>query len=317
MLLDQPGLGKTNSAIYLAEELKAQKGLQHCLIICGVNTLKANWEKEIIKFSNLSCRILGKRVNRKGNISYASVKERAAELMHPIDEFFIITNIETIRSEDIVQALRTTKNKIDMVVMDEAHKVSNSSMQGKNMLKLNRYRYKIALTGTLILNNPLSAYGPLKWIGVEHANLTTFKSQYCVFGGFGGHQIIGYKNLDILKQEIESCSLRRLKSDMKDLPPKIVINEVIEMDDKHRKFYDAVKDGIKEECNKVILDANNTLALTTRLRQATACPSILTTENIISSKVQRAIDLVEELCAAGEKVVIMSVFKETLNVLMD
>ena len=80
------------------------------------------------------------------------------------------------RNEDILQALKTTKNKIDMVVIDEAHKISPSSQQGKNVLKLQKYQYKIALTGTLILNNPLSAYGALKWIGVEHAGLTNFKA---------------------------------------------------------------------------------------------------------------------------------------------
>ena len=42
LLLDQPGLGKSKTIINLAEELKAQKGLKHCLIICGINTLKAN-----------------------------------------------------------------------------------------------------------------------------------------------------------------------------------------------------------------------------------------------------------------------------------
>lgn len=315
LLLDQPGLGKSNSAIYLAEELHAQKGLEHCLIVCGVNTLKANWKREIQKFSTLSCRILGERISKKGKITYSSVKERAAELMSPIAEFFIIMNIECLRNSDIIQALRTTKNKIDMVVVDEAHKISSSSQQGQNMIKMSKYKYKLALTGTLILNNPLSAYGALKWIGIEHANLTNFKSQYCVYGGFGGHQIVGYKNLNILKEEIESCSLRRLKDEVRDLPPKTIINEIVEMDDIHRKFYDDVKQGVKEECNKIVLNANNTLALTTRLRQATACPSILTTNNIISSKVSRAIDLVEEICATGEKVVIMSVFKETLNVL--
>ena len=38
--------GKTKTQmIYLAEELKAQKGLEHCLIICGINALKSNLEK--------------------------------------------------------------------------------------------------------------------------------------------------------------------------------------------------------------------------------------------------------------------------------
>ena len=178
--------------IYFAQELKEQKGLEHCLIICGINTLKANWEKEIKQHSDLSCKIIGKKVTRNGTVYYKSIKERVVEILNPIDEFFIIINIESLRNDEIVQAFRNTKNKIDMVVVDEVHKTSNqSSSQGSNLLKLNKYNYKIGLSGTLISNNPLNAYLPLKWIGAEKANLTNFKGQYCEFGGYGGHQIIG------------------------------------------------------------------------------------------------------------------------------
>ena len=310
MLLDQPGLGKSKTIINLAEELKAQKGLQHCLIICGINTLKANWKKEIKTHSNLSFRVIGEKVSKKGNVSYATIKERANELKQPLDAFFYIINVESLRSDDVIDAIKNSKNTIDMIVFDEVHKAANtSSQQGHNLLKLKNHKYKIALTGTLLTNNPLNAYLPLKWIGVEQSTLTNFKSQYCEFGGFGGYQIVGYKNIDILKEEIDKCSLRRTK-DLLNLPPKNIINEMVEMSDSHRKFYENVKDGVKEECDKIELKANNVLALTTRLRQATSCPSILTSEDIVSSKIERCIDLVDEIVSQGDKVVIMSAFKE-------
>ena len=313
LLLDQPGLGKSKTIINLAEELKAQKGLEHCLIICGINTLKSNWKKEIKLHSNLSCRVIGEKISKKGNVSYASVKERAAELKQPLDAFFYIINVESLRSEDVIEAIKKSSNKIDMIVFDEVHKANNSSsQQGHNLLKLKDHKYKIGLTGTLLTNNPLNAYLPLKWIGVEHSTLTNFKSQYCEFGGFGGYQIVGYKNIDILKEEIDACSLRRTK-DLLNLPPKNVIVELVEMNPLHSKFYENVKDGVKEECNKIELKTNNVLALTTRLRQATSCPSILTTENIPSSKIERCLDLVEEIVSQGDKVVIMSNFKEPVN----
>lgn len=316
LLLDQPGLGKTGSVIYLAEELKEQKGLEHCLIVCGINTLKANWEKEIKKFSDLPVRVIGKKINKKGNVSYASIIERAEEIMKPIEEFFIVINVEMLRNDDIIQALKTTKNKIDMIVLDEAHKCSGVSQQSKNLLKLKNYKYKIGLTGTLLTNTPLSAFIPLKWIGVEQSNFTNFKSQYCVFGGFGGHQILGYKNIEMLKDIIDSCSLRRTK-DMLNIPLKTLIKEVIELDDENKKFYDNVKEGIKEQCDKVVLNSNNVLALSTRLRQATSCPSALTTEKIKCSKLQRACELVEDIISQGEKVVIMCTFKESVHELKD
>ena len=68
LLLDDPGLGKSKIIIDLANELREQRNLKHCLIICGINTLKANWKKEIKIHSDLSCRVIGEKVNSKGNI---------------------------------------------------------------------------------------------------------------------------------------------------------------------------------------------------------------------------------------------------------
>ena len=193
-----------------------------------------------------------------------------------------------------------------------------SSQQGKNLLKLKDYKYKVACTGTLLMNNPLDAYVPLKWIDAENSTVTSFKNQYCVFGGIAGREIVGFKNLDILKDVIESNSLRRTKDSANlGLPPKNIINEYIDMSDEHLAFYNSVKKGIKEECDKIELKAKNVLALTTRLRQATSCPGVLTSQDITSSKIERCIDLVEELVGQGEKVVIFSVFKEPVYQLQE
>lgn len=313
LLLDAPGCGKSKVIINLAEELKAQRGIEHCLIICGINTLKSNWKKEINIHSNLSCRVIGEKISRNGTVSYASVAERAKELKNTLDAFFYIINIESLRDPNVVKAILTSKNKIDMIVIDEIHKCASSkSQQANGILKLKNYAYKIGMTGTLLVNSPLSAYLPLKWIGVEHSTLTNFKAQYCVLGGFNGKQIEGYKNLDLLKEEIDSCSLRRTKEDFSSLPPKTVINELIDMNTQHLAFYRNVAAGIKEECDKIELNASNVLGLVTRLRQASVCPSLLTSQAIPSSKIDRCLDLVEEIVSQGEKVVIMSAFKQPL-----
>lgn len=122
LLLDAPGLGKTLQIIYIAEELKARGLIEHCLIICGVNTLKTNWKEEIHKHSKLDCMVLGEHISKKGNVSYSSVKARAEQLYNPISEFFIITNVETFRSNDVIAALDSSKNKINMIVVDEIHR---------------------------------------------------------------------------------------------------------------------------------------------------------------------------------------------------
>ena len=312
LLLDKPGLGKTSSIIHLAEELKEQRNLEHCLVICGVNTLKTNWQEEIAKHSNLSCKILGKKVNSKGTVTYESVEKRAEQLANKIDEFFIITNIETFRSDTIVTAFKNSINNIDMIVVDECHTIKNpNSRQGKNLLKLTNSKYKIGLTGTLLLNDPLDAYVPLKWIGEEKSNLTTFKQFYC---NFVDKQIVGFKNINVLKEQINNCSLRRTK-ELLNLPPKTLIDEIVDMSDEHKKLYNDVKKGIKESVDKVKINNESLRAMLIRLRQATACPSLLTSQPVTSSKVDRAVDLAEQIISNGDKVVIFSTFKETVNIL--
>lgn len=318
LLLDAPGLGKTLQIIYTAMHRKLRGEIDHCLIICGINTLKTNWKSEIEKHSDLSCRILGERITRTGKLVVEGIPERLKQLQSPIEEFFVITNVETLRDDNIVKSILKNKyNKFDMVVVDEIHRCkSNQSAQGKNLLKLNKAKYKIGATGTLMLNNPLDTYVPLKWTGNERANFTNFRYYYCCYGGPFGNEITGYKNTAVLQSQIKSCSLRRTK-DRLNLPPKNIIVEYVDMNDAQSKFYENLKAGIVHEANLVKLRPANILSMVLRLRQATACPEVLTTNDIISSKVERAVDLAEQIITQGDKVVIFSTFKATVEKLVN
>lgn len=314
LLLDSPGTGKTFSTICLAETLKRRGLIDHCFIICGINALKQNWKKEIAKFSTESAVVLGEYITRTGKVRYRSVEKRAQQLKEPIEEFFIITNIETLRDDSIVDAFKKSENRFGLIAVDEIHKAagSKSAQQTTNLLKLDA-PFKLGMTGSLIVNSPVSAYSSLVFTDNDSATLTNFKSQYCSYGGFKNSQIIAYKNLDVLQEEIQACSLRRTLNDVReDLPPLTVDVEYLEMEEDQQKFYEAIKEGVKEEADKIDLKAGNLLALTTRLRQATACPSVLTTQHIDSVKVERAFELIEEITSQGEKVVVFSMFKEPL-----
>lgn len=125
LLLDVPGLGKTLQVIYAAEELHKQEGIEHCLILCGINSLKTNWKKEIERHSSLDCVIIGEKVNSKGKVVYSSVKERALQLVKPIEQFFVILNVESLRDNTVIDAIRNSKNKFDLIAFDEVHMCLN------------------------------------------------------------------------------------------------------------------------------------------------------------------------------------------------
>ena len=335
LLLDAPGLGKSLQLIYLAEELKASGDVEHCLVICGIATLRANWKKEICRHSRYDCRVIGERRTKTGNVTWEGIPKRVEELSSKIDEFFVVMNIESLRDERIVDAILNGPNKFGMMVFDEVHKAKGwLSIQGKNLMKITA-QHMVGATGTLLTNNPLDAYVPLVWIGKEPKNsVTKFKSTYCLFDERTKGRIIGFKNVDVLKKEIDSCSLRRTK-DLLELPERNFIDEHLTMDKAQSDLYfdllGSVRNARKssderqreclkraqELCDKVELKVDSLLSLIVRLKQATTCPSTLTSSNVSSCKIDRAIELVEEIVSNGEKVVVFSMFKEPIYVLND
>lgn len=317
LLLDFPGAGKSLMLTYIAQELQQRRNVKHCLIVCGINTLKMNWLMEIQKHSNLSATILGSRINKKGKLVVGGLPDRIAHAKRKIDEFFIITNIESLRSPDLVKVLASNKiNQIDMCAVDEVHTIKNPTAdQSRGLLKLNKFKYKIAMTGTLLLNSPFDCYMPLKWIGAENSTYTNYKYYYGNFGGPFNNILQGYKNIPILKNQLSKCSLRRTK-DILNLPPKTVINEYVEMNPTQEQFYENIKNGIIDQVDLVNMSPSSLLGCIARFRQATALPTILTSEQIVSSKLERAIDLATQLIDSGEKVVIFSTFKAPVYHLM-
>lgn len=120
---DEQGLGKTAQVINIACIKKQQRNYKHCLIICGVNGLKWNWKAEVEKHSNEHAYILGTRYNKNGKEKIGTMQDRLNDLMQieNLKSYFLITNIETLRDENIIKKLKELcDNKIiNMIALDE------------------------------------------------------------------------------------------------------------------------------------------------------------------------------------------------------
>lgn len=335
ILGDQQGLGKTAEIIHLAS---CRKDVKHCLIICGVNSIKYNWQEEIAFHSNEKSMVLGSRKKRDGSYRDGSFKEKMEDLNNlPDDVKFIITNIETIRAGVIKTYKerngRPTKvlynfpiadklcelcdnDEIQMIAFDEAHKCRNTgSQQGQAMLQLHS-KYMIAATGTPLVNNPLDLFFPLKWLGYENGELFTFQRQYCVMGGFNKSEILGYKNLDNLKELLHKIMIRRLKEEVLDLPEKIHTTQYIDMTPNQAKIYGEVQQNLRDHLN-VIIRSNNPLGKLIRLRQATDYTGLISDEIKESAKLDRMKEIVDELVLNDQKCIIYSEFVEVVKIVKD
>ena len=319
LLGDEMGLGKTKQVIDIAVAKKLMKGYKHCLIVCGVNGLKWNWQHEVYTHSNEQAYILGQRIQR-GKLVIGSNADKLTDVMKLATNpaYFIITNIESLRSEQIASELKAlcAQGEIGMIAFDECHKAKNpSSEQGKGILKL-QADTMVAMTGTPLMNNPFDLYIILKWLGYEKHAFNAFKHHYGEFGGFGGYECIGYKNLDELQERLEEIMLRRKKEEVLDLPEKTYIDEYVDMTPKQKIIYDEVTADIKMNIDQIATKPNP-LAELIRMRQATGFTGILSTKIKESAKLDRMEEIVEEAVENGKKVVIFSNWTQITDVVID
>lgn len=321
---DEQGLGKTKQSLDIAIARKLKYGYKHCLIVCGVNTLKWNWLNEIKTHTNEQALILGQK-ERAGKITIGSTKDKLADLdfiqtMKGKDDlpYFLITNVESFRDENIATAVKNLCNNkiINMCIADELHKMKNpTSQQTKGFLKC-LPECRIAMTGTPLMNNPLDLYVLLRWLGYENHAFYAFKKYYCVMGGFGGYEIIGYKNMEQLTNQLTEVMLRRKKEDVFDLPEKIYVDEIVEMTPKQEIIYREVETDIKANIDMVKFE-NNPLATLIRLRQATGYTGILSSDIKESAKLDRMEDLVDEAISTNQQVIIFSNWTQMTDVIQE
>lgn len=344
ILADQQGCGKTCELMNLALYNRKYNKVKHCLIIACVNSAKYNWVADIQKHTNGQevPYILGSRKKKNGTIrTDGSSADKLKDLMcghmygdkdEPTLPFFIVMNIEAIRMISnrhylIRERLTTLVNKgyIGMIALDEVHRgVSPTSKQGKQILKLKHDIIPkiewIPMTGTPIVNKPTDSYTPLKLVdGHTFKNYYSWCQNFCVYGGFGDHQIIAYKNIPELKQMLQANMLRRLKKDVLDLPPKLRTIEYVENTPYQAKLYDqVVRDMIMHKDE--IVTAVNPMVKFLKLRQVNGNPELIDNTLTIdkayltkNSKMVRLIDLVDTILENGEKVVIFSNWVESLR----
>ena len=317
LLLFDMGMGKGLTSIAVALKRKELGQVKHCLVVSGINGMKYTWKNEVEQHTTSDVRVLGSRKNKKGMWVSGSTQDKLDDLNN-FNEFFLVTNVESLRNKEIRNKLKDLMKKkiIEMIIFDELQCCkSSASQQGKSLLLLSKYvKYFYGLTGTPLMNNPLDLYVPLKLVGKENANLYGFSHRYAVYGGFGGYEVIGTQNLDELQQKLDDVSIRKKKSDVLDLPPKVYIDEYVELGKKQRKIYDDVLKMIMENIDEISLSPDP-LGQMIRLRQATADTSILSSTIHESAKIDRLKEIVKEIVDNGESCLIFSSWTTVTDIL--
>lgn len=228
-----------------------------------------------------------------------------------------VINYESTHRDGIFEALAAYKP--DLIVCDESQRIKNpSAAQSKALHKLgDAAPFRMILSGTPVQNNAVDLYSQYRFLdpAVYGANFYAFKNRYCIMGGYGQHQIVGYRNMDELVEKEHSVAYRVTKEECLDLPQQTFINRYVQFTDAEQAIYEQLrKSSFLELETGENVTATTILTMYLRLMQLTG--GFLTADEstrpkqVNTAKLDALTDIVDDYVVdAGKKLVIFARFR--------
>jgi superfamily II DNA or RNA helicase len=276
LLADEMGTGKTVMATLAMRILFQQGKIRSVLVLCPVSVLRV-WEEHIHDWSK----------NELATVKVRGVKQKR-RMVWEMPFHVYITSYDTYRADVFDNGKVSGKNKFDLVILDEAQYIKNTSTKRHQAVKKSEYEYLWALTGTPLEND-----------------IEDVKSIFSVMSPKLIPQEL--ENPQRLKKIIEPFMLRRLKKDvLKDLPPKIRQTLWLEMSKKQESQYkNILTHGVAELSALHAKDQNvrvHIFALLNKLKQVSNFPK----GSLHSPKMDAVKDMIEDISSSDSKALVFS-----------
>ena len=298
-LADDMGLGKTLQSIALLSHIyPATK--QPSLIVMPRSLLN-NWKNELKKFNP--------------DLSFYTYYEQTRDVKEFSKHHIILTTYALVRND--IEKLKDIE--FDTIILDESQNIKNIESKISRAVMLLNAKHKFALSGTPIENSLFELYSLFRFINSGlFRSLADFKRDFVVPIQTEANEEIA----KILKAKITPFILRRLKQDvLKDLPKKQEQVVYIDMDEKHKKFYNEKKEYYKALLQQQIsingIDNSKFMILQAfnDLRQIASAPELKSENTIVSSKIDALFDMLEDIVSNNHKVLIFANYLGSLDLI--
>ena len=275
-----------------------ESGAKKVLIVCPAS-LKINWDREIKNYTDRRVLIVE---GRKWGSTFD----------YYIINYDILKNYHTTeKSEDSDDYKLLVNEKFDLAIVDEAHYVSNATANRTRLLNdvLETIPRVWLLTGTPMTSRPINYFNLLKIVDSPLTlNWQSYVRRYCKGYQFtvGNRKVwntSGASNLDELRERTKSYVLRRMKTDILDLPEKIVTPVFVELTS---KMYDEEL----EEFTRISNDKKDNETISVTLNRLMKIRQLIAYE-----KIPYTCEIIDKCLDQGKKVIVFTNFTMSLDML--
>lgn len=343
---DSMGLGKSIQLAISALEVKSER-----VLVITTASLKRNFMEDLVKYvdENEISIIDGSKWNepkRFNIINYDIIDNFYKVPEEPVFETHYVYDkdgnvVETMQVPVMVKSKTTGKMvqkmqksrkkdlitkcmeesplfnaKFDCIIIDEVHKLSNNkSIRYKvisDFIKRSNPEYVFLATGTPLTNRPINLYWILKLINAEITkDYKYFVKRYC--GGREMHLRDGRTimtmneatNLDELREKIKNIYIRRLASEIGNMVEKTVSRRYYDLNQLQRAEYNKLWNEYQAAQLEKGKEDNE------QYRQLVE--GMLIRQYLAKEMVPNTIEMVDDLIEQGEKVVVITTFKDEMN----
>jgi superfamily II DNA or RNA helicase len=299
ILGDDMGLGKTPQTLAAIELLARERGVRKVLVVAPAS-VKYQWEGEIHKFTDRTVQVV------------EGLKD-AREELYKQEAFYKLVNYEqVVRDLDLMNAWNP-----DVVVLDEAQRIKNWESKTSRAVKKLRSRYAIVLTGTPLENRLEELYSIVQFVDDRRLGPAfEFLHEHRVLDAKGN--LIGYRNLDRIREKLAPILLRRTRSEvLSQLPERTDSIRYVELTDAQRRPYEEQQINLARLLARPVLtdlDRKRVLACIVNMRLVCDSTYLFDKETNICPKLDEFAEIIQDLMSSGDhKAVVFSQWETMLH----
>lgn len=232
LIADDMGLGKTVQAIATAELMARLFGVERVLVI-SPTSLKYQWKSEIEAFTDRTVTVI------------EGLTPKRRELYRE-DSFFKLMNYDLVyRDGELIREWGP-----DLIILDEAQRIKNWQTRTAQAVKRLESPHALVLTGTPLENRIEELHSIMEFVDRYHLGpLYRFVHTHRVTDD--GGKVIGYRDLDRIRNSLKGVMIRRRKSQvLKQLPERIDKNFFVPLTPEQAQIHDEFSDVVARLVNK-------------------------------------------------------------------